>query len=95
MKTTFMSTLIQEMIYFKDEVINFMKFPSRNEVERLRKEYPAGTMIMLDYMDDSSAPPTGTTGRVTMIDDMGCIHWTGSGLAIVPGVDRFHKIKGE
>ena len=72
-----------------------MKFPSRNEVKRLRKEYPTGTMIMLDYMDDSSAPPTGTTGKVTMVDDIGNIHWTGSGLAIVPGVDRFHKIKEE
>lgn len=72
-----------------------MRMPSRKEVERLRKEYPTGTMIMLDYMDDSSAPPRGTTGKVTMVDDIGNIHWTGSGLAIVPGVDRFHKIREE
>lgn len=64
-----------------------------NDVEMLRKEYPTGTMIMLDHMDDPQSPPRGTTGKVTMIDDMGNIHWTGSGLAIVPSVDKFHKIK--
>ena len=75
-----------------------MQFPTRDEVESLRKQYPEGTVVELDYMDDSQAPPIGTRGVVKSVDGGGQlqISWeTGHGLALIPGVDRFHKITEE
>lgn len=72
-----------------------MRIPSKAEIEYLKKTYPSGTKVMLDNMDDIQAPPTGTVGEVTAIDSIGQIHvkWgTGSSLALIPGVDSFHKI---
>lgn len=66
-------------------------------VEDLRKKYPKGTVLVLDYMDDSWAPPFGSKGLVEFIDDAGQIHmhWeNGSGLALIPGVDQFHIFRG-
>ena len=40
-----------------------MKFPSREIVERIRREYPAGTRVELVRMDDVQAPPAGTKGE--------------------------------
>lgn len=37
-----------------------MKFPSKEVVARIRKEYPIGTRIELLEMDDFQAPPVGT-----------------------------------
>ena len=65
------------------------------DVKRLRELYPVGTRIMLDYMEDIQAVPTGTKGTVDHIDDMGTIHmkWdNGSNLGICPDADRFHVI---
>lgn len=39
-----------------------MKFPSREIVEQVRREYPVGTRIELVKMDDVQAPPVGTKG---------------------------------
>ena len=41
-----------------------MRFPSKEIVEQLRKEYPAGTRVELTRMDDVQAPPIGTKGTV-------------------------------
>lgn len=71
-----------------------MKIKSQAEIEMLRKIYPKGTKIILDHMDDMQAPPTGTHGTVIHVDDIGQIHvkWeTGSGLALIPDEDQFHK----
>ena len=46
-----------------------MNFPSRETVERLRREYPAGTRVELVRMDDCQAPPAGTHGTVLGVDD--------------------------
>lgn len=46
-----------------------MKFPSKETVERVRREYPAGTRVELVRMDDVQAPPIGTEGVVTGVDD--------------------------
>lgn len=46
-----------------------MKFPSREIVECVRREYPTGTRVELIRMDDPQAPPTGTRGTVTGVDD--------------------------
>lgn len=76
-----------------------MMFMNQKEVERLRKRYPVGTAVMLDYMDDPYHPiPSGTTGTVEFVDDAGTIHvsWeNGSTLGICPAVDRFHVIRKE
>ena len=39
-----------------------MRFPSKETVERIRKEYPVGTRVELVQMDDPQAPPVGTKG---------------------------------
>lgn len=41
-----------------------MFFPNRDIVERVKKEYPAGTRVELVRMDDFQAPPIGTKGTV-------------------------------
>ena len=41
-----------------------MRFPSKETVERIRKEYPVGTRVELVQMDDPQAPPVGTKGTV-------------------------------
>ena len=72
-----------------------MNIPSRETVNQLRNEYPAGTRIELTGMDDTQAPPIGTKGTVTGVDDMGSImvHWdNGSTLSLVYGVDSCKKV---
>ncbi len=69
---------------------------NKSFAERIKKNYPPGTRIKLDHMDDPYAPiPPGTKGTVICVDDIGQIHmrWdNGSGLALIPGEDSFHKI---
>lgn len=70
-------------------------FKSEIEVDMIRRMYPKGTRIELDYMDDFQAPPSGTQGTVTVVDSIGQIHvnWdNGSGLALNTDVDKFHII---
>lgn len=71
-------------------------FPSRNEVERIRKQYPVGTRIELISMDDPHAPiECGMQGTVCIVDDVGTLHmkWdNGRTLGIVPGEDSFKVI---
>ena len=50
-----------------------MKFPSREIVERIRREYPAGTRVELVRMDDAQAPLAGTLGTVLGVDDTGSL----------------------
>lgn len=74
-----------------------MRFPNKDEVERLRARYPVGTKIRLRHMDDPFAPvPAGTIGEVALIDDAGNIHmkWeNGRSLALIEGVDDFTVIE--
>ena len=45
-------------------------FPSREQVERLRQQYPKGTKICCDCMNDDPRPiPPGTIGEVIGVDD--------------------------
>lgn len=72
-----------------------MKFPSRETVQRIRKEFPAGTRVELVQMDDVWAPPIGTKGTVAGVDDTASImvDWdNGSGLHVVYGEDIVKKI---
>ena len=73
-----------------------MKFPSKDIVEKVRAEYPIGTRVELVKMDDVQAPPIGTQGTVTGVDDIGTImvDWdNGSKLGVVLGEDICRKIK--
>ena len=72
-----------------------MKVPSRAIVEKIRAEYPAGTMVELVKMDDVQAPPVGTKGTVIGVDDIGSIMvaWDNrSRLHVVYGEDICRKI---
>ena len=45
------------------------------EAPRIKEEYPVGTRILLDHMNDPLAPvPAGTRGTVRFVDDAGQIH---------------------
>ncbi len=50
-----------------------MRFPSKEIVERVRKQYPTGTRVKLTKMDDIQAPPIGTKGTVIGVDDTASI----------------------
>ena len=67
----------------------------KDTVEKLRVEFPRGTRIVLDHMDDPYTKiPAGSKGTVTGVDDTGTVHvsWDcGSGLGLVYGVDEYHK----
>ena len=73
-----------------------MRFPSKEIVERIRKEFPSGTRVELLQMDDPQAPPIGTQGTVMGVDDIGSIMvaWdNGSGLSVAFGEDLCQKGK--
>lgn len=75
-----------------------MGFPGREIVERVRREYPAGTRVELVWMDDVQAPPIGTKGTVTGVDDTASVMvaWdNGSHLHVVYGEDACRKAKGD
>ena len=70
-------------------------FPSREIVERIKKQYPVGCRVELVRMDDVQAPPIGTKGTVYGVDDTGSIlvNWdNGSGLNVVYGIDSCRKV---
>lgn len=72
-----------------------MRFPSEAQVERIRKEYPAGCRVELVKMEDVQAPPVGTRGTVLGVDDTGSLlmRWdTGSGLNVIFGEDIVKKV---
>ena len=71
-----------------------MRLPSKEQIEALRKEYPAGTRIELLAMADEQAPPPGTLGTVIAVDDAGSLvtKWdNGSGLNVI--LDAGDRIK--
>ena len=72
-----------------------MRFPNKETVGRIRREYPAGTRVELVRMDDPQAPPTGTKGTVLGVDDTGSLlmRWdNGCGLNVVYGEDECRKV---
>ena len=75
-----------------------MKFPSKADLERLRRIYPKGTKVRLLAMDDIQAPPVGTKGEVRSVDDAGniLVSWeNGSSLSLILGTDEFERIPEE
>ena len=73
-----------------------MPFPSREQVASIRKNYPPGTRVMLDNMNDPYSPvESGTRGTVRYVDDCGQlgVAWdNGRSLSLIPGVDSFRKL---
>ena len=69
---------------------------NERQIQRIKEQYPQGTRIKLDHMDDPYHPiPEGAKGTVEHVDDAGQIHmkWdNGRGLALVPNVDDFHIV---
>ena len=64
-------------------------------LEKLRRDYPAGTRVILKRMDDPQAPPIGTKGTVIGVDDIGSllVKWdNGSGLNVAYGADYAEKL---
>lgn len=73
-----------------------MKTIKPDELTEIRSLYPAGTRVELIQMDDVQAPPVGTKGTVTGVDDTGSIlvNWdNGSGLNVIYWVDRVRIIE--
>ena len=72
-----------------------MPCPSKEIVQRLRREFPVGARVELVHMDDPQAPPAGTLGTVKGVDDIGSIMvaWdNGSGLSVAYGEDQCRKV---
>ena len=74
-----------------------MKLPSKERLAQIRADYPPGTRVILEVMDDPYAPPIGTCGIVIAVDDLGdlIMQWdNGSGLNVCLEVDRVRKEDG-
>lgn len=65
---------------------------NKKEIQKIKKDYPPGTVIKLNYMDDPNPVPSGTIGTVSLVDDAGQIHCEEFGLAIIPSKDEFEKM---
>ena len=70
-------------------------FPTKETVARLRSQYPTGSRVELISMNDPyTTLNPGDRGTVEFVDDTGSIFvkWdSGSGLAVVYGVDAVRK----
>ena len=72
-------------------------FPTADQVEQVRRQYPKGTRIELVQMHDAQAPPQGTKGIVDGVDDIGSIlvAWdNGSRLNVAFGEDVVRRLPG-
>lgn len=74
-----------------------MRFPSKETVERIRREYPKGTRVELVHMNDpyNTKLTPGCRGTVISVDSIGTIHvaWDcGSGLGVAYGADSCRKV---
>ena len=71
----------------------------RRIAQRTKAEYPPGTRLVVENMNDPYAPvPPGTKGTVLYVDDIGQIgmKWdNGRSLSIVPGEDSFRRLTAE
>ena len=63
--------------------------------EKLRREYKGRRVELVEMADEAFAPPAGTQGTVVNIVDAGdmWVAWdNGSGLKLIPGIDKFRKV---
>lgn len=69
-----------------------------DQLRQLRGNYTPGTRVILVRMDDTQAPPIGTQGTVTGVDDTGSllVDWdNGSSLNVIWDVDAVRKVVRE
>lgn len=62
------------------------------EFERLRREYPPGTKIVVHFPEGN---PSEVNATVVSIDDIGTLHCDfedGRHFGVMPGIDSFRKI---
>lgn len=87
---------VKRSLKIETERTKTMKQLSYAEIKRLKTEYPEGTRIILDHMEPDPNPvPDGMTGEVLWVNDNGtiaCLWDNGRQLAVIPGVDKFHKL---
>lgn len=72
-----------------------MIFPDKETVARVRAEYPPGTKVVLEKMNDEHAPPVGTIGFVRAVDDTASllVDWSNGGrLNVIFGVDAVRRL---
>ena len=73
-----------------------MIVPSMGVVEALRRRFPVGSRVILDYMADPYKGMTaGMLGTVRHVDDIGTIHvrWDeGFSLGVCYGEDKCHRV---
>ena len=74
-----------------------MKLPSRDDIQRIRERYPAGSRVELIRMNDpyNRSLRPGCEGTVVDVDDMGTVfvRWDcGSGLGVVLGEDEIRVL---
>ena len=53
--------------------------------------YKVGDKIVIDNME-GEPQYTGKSGIIESIDDAGQLHGTWGGCALIPGIDKFHKV---
>ncbi|MFQ6807380.1 MAG: DUF4314 domain-containing protein [Lachnospiraceae bacterium] len=75
-----------------------MRFLSKEELKKMREEFPSGCRIVLDEMDDVQAPKPGSQGTCRGVDDAGnvMVSWdTGGSLSVAYGADTCHRVASE
>lgn len=73
-------------------------FPDKATVEELRRRYPKGSRIVLDFMLDKQAPPIGSQGTCRGVDDAWnvlCVWDEGGSLNVAYGADICHRVSTE
>ena len=65
----------------------------KNELERLRRQFPVGTRVELIEMDDQQAPPRGRGASLRGSTEPATCRSMGYGIVaeLIPGVDEFRK----
>ncbi len=68
----------------------------RRKAEYLKKAYPQGTRIVLNFMGDDPNPiKSGTRGTVEFVDDIGTVHCefdNGRSLGLIKEKDNFRAL---
>ena len=64
---------------------------------RIRREFPVGSVVeVVEFHDPYQDVPTGTRGRVLVVDDCGTIHCSfenGVNLGCIWGIDTIKRIE--
>jgi len=75
-----------------------MRIPTQEELEKIRREYPVGTRLVVEGMEDTQAPKPGTLGTVTGVDSLGdlLMSWdTGGSLKVILSLDSVRRATAE